>query len=248
MKIHFLGTNGWFDTKTGDTTCILIDAKEAYIILDAGNGIYKIDKYIKNSKKPVYLFLSHFHLDHIIGLHALEKFRFKQGLHIYSQKGSKRLLNLIIAKPFSMPFAKLPFKTFLHEIGEGAFRKPLPFKTKYLLHASKCLGYRFKIEGKVITFCTDTGYCKGLLELARGADLLITECAYASGQVVKSWPHLNPESATQAAKEAGVKKLALVHFDAGIYDNFKKREFALKTATTIFKNTIKVKDGSQIVI
>lgn len=53
MKVIFLGTNGWYDTKTGNTTCILIETDDYFIILDAGNGIYKIDQYIR-SKKPIH--------------------------------------------------------------------------------------------------------------------------------------------------------------------------------------------------
>ena len=69
MKIYFLGTMGWFDTKLGNTLCVLVDTGKEYIIFDAGTGFSKIDNYIKD-KRPIYLFLSHFHLDHIIGLHA----------------------------------------------------------------------------------------------------------------------------------------------------------------------------------
>jgi ribonuclease BN (tRNA processing enzyme) len=36
MKIIFLGTNGWYDTKTGNTVSILIVTKEHNIVLDAG--------------------------------------------------------------------------------------------------------------------------------------------------------------------------------------------------------------------
>jgi len=75
MEIIFLGTNGWYDTKTGNTTCTLIETEDYFIILDAGNGLYKIDQYITStSKRPIYLFLSHFHLDHIVGLHIMSKF------------------------------------------------------------------------------------------------------------------------------------------------------------------------------
>ena len=77
MKIIFLGTNGWFSTPTGNTPCILIDAKDHYVIFDAGNGIYKIDKYI-TEEKPISLFISHFHLDHVSGLHNLDKVIFSQ--------------------------------------------------------------------------------------------------------------------------------------------------------------------------
>ena len=52
--VHFLGTNGWFSTNTGDTTCHLLDFQSCYIILDAGNALYKVDKYIVQNK-PIYL-------------------------------------------------------------------------------------------------------------------------------------------------------------------------------------------------
>ena len=63
MKIHFLGTNGWHTTETGDTLCTLIETENEYIVLDAGNAIRKLDKF---EDKPVFLFLSHFHIDHFL--------------------------------------------------------------------------------------------------------------------------------------------------------------------------------------
>ena len=75
MKVTFLGTNGWYDTVTGNTCSVLIQSKEIDIILDAGNGIAKADHYITQDK-PACLFISHFHIDHITGLHTLVKFKF----------------------------------------------------------------------------------------------------------------------------------------------------------------------------
>ncbi|HOW90640.1 MAG TPA: MBL fold metallo-hydrolase, partial [Elusimicrobiales bacterium] len=73
MEIIFLGTNGWYDTGAGNTLCVLIRTRRFDIVLDAGNGLGKLDRYV-DGKKPVYLFLSHFHLDHVSGLHILLKF------------------------------------------------------------------------------------------------------------------------------------------------------------------------------
>ena len=75
---------------------------------DAGNGLYKADRYIKDDL-PVFLFLSHFHLDHIEGLHVLSKFHFKS-LIIFGQKGTKQVLSTIINEPFTVPLeqADLP--------------------------------------------------------------------------------------------------------------------------------------------
>ena len=245
MKVIFLGTNGWYDTGTGNTICVLINTGSEYIILDAGNGLQKIDKYITDDK-PVYLFLSHFHLDHIIGLHILGKFNFLQGIHIYGQRGTKEILNTLINQPFTMPFSGLSYSVDIAELPEE--RKSLPFQMDFkpLLHSSLTLGYRFRLDGKVITYCPDTGYCENAVKLAEDADLLITECAYKSGQQNEEWPHLNPETAARLALEAKAKRLALVHFDADIYRSIDERSDAESNAGSIFDNTIAASDGMQL--
>ncbi len=248
IKIIFLGTNGWYDTETGNTTCVFVETKDYYIVFDAGNGFYKIDKYIKNSKKPIYLFLSHFHLDHIIGLHILDKFKFSQGIRIYGRPGIKNILNKIINKPYTTPLKKLPYCVEIHELVEGTHRIPFTVKCKFLVHAYPCFGYRMEINGKKITFCTDTGICKNLIELAKNADLLITECGLKSGEKNKSWSHLNPEEAAKIAKKSEAKGLALMHFNADKYLNSNERKKARKQAKKIFKNTVATYDGLEIKI
>ncbi len=54
MKIVFLGTNGWYDTDTGNTICTLTETTRNYILLDAGNGIYKAERHIYAHK--IFLF------------------------------------------------------------------------------------------------------------------------------------------------------------------------------------------------
>lgn len=241
MQVIFLGTNGWYDTETGNTVCILIETKNFYIIFDAGNGLYKADKYIKD-EKPVYMFLSHFHLDHICGLHILNKFRFKSGLKIFGPTGTKSVLNTVINQPFTMPIEQLPYEVKLFELPEDQRQLPFYLETKPLLHSSLTLGYRVEVDGKVIAYCPDTDYCENAVELSRNANLLIAECAYKAGQMSEEWPHLNPETASQLAKEANAKQLALVHFDARLYESLDDRRDAEKVAQVIFSNTIAAVD------
>ena len=245
MKIIFLGTNGWYDTKTGNTTCILIEADDYFIILDAGNGIYKIDQYIR-SKKPIHLFLSHFHLDHIVGLHILNKFDFSQGMYIYGQAGTKDILNTIINEPYTIPFDKLPFKVEVYELSEELRNIPFLLEYKYLFHSSRCLGYRFELDGKILTYIPDTGICENAIELAENADLLIAECSFKVGQRNAEWQHLNPEDAVQIAKEANAKKLALVHFDANIYRSLEERIEMQEKMKKEFENLIVTFDNMEI--
>jgi ribonuclease BN (tRNA processing enzyme) len=225
MRVVFPGTNGWYDTCTGNTVCTLIESKDKFIVLDAGNGIYKLNRYIpENSDKQVYLFLSHFHLDHIEGLHTLNKLRFRHGLKIFGQKGTVDILGVLLKEPFTVPLARMPYKIEIFDLPESASKVPFLEDFRFLRHASDCLGYRFNIDGMIVTYCTDTGICENLLALAKNADLLITECSFRFGQSSNEWPHLNPEDAVRVAKEANSKRLALTHFDANRYPSLDNRK------------------------
>lgn len=249
VKIVFLGTNGWYTTETGNTTCVLIETEKSYIVLDAGNGIYKLGNYIKDGKKPVYLFLSHFHLDHISGLHILNKFKFKQGLTICCYIGGKNILNTIMNQPYTIASSKLPFKIRIKELGTG-WHKNFPFKlkSKKFIHASKCFGYRFEFDNKVVSYCTDTGYCREAVELSDNADLVIAECTLRHDQKITVWPHLNPKTVARLAKEAHAKRLALIHFDADNYRTSTERKKAEFVSKKIFRNVFAANDGMVVKI
>lgn len=265
MRVVFLGTNGWYDTDTGNTICTFIETDKYYIVLDAGNGIYKLDQHIKTDTKPIYLFLSHFHLDHIEGLHILSKFRFKQGIHIYGQKGTINKLNTIINQPYTVNFEDLVMDIHIHELDEGIYNinaegnvETLADETslneefqfivtsKFLIHASPCLGYRIQTNNKIITYGTDTGICPELIELANDADLLITECSFKIGQKNEKWPHLNPEDAIKVAIKSRAQKLALTHFDANIYRKIEERTEIKEKMKNTFKNINIAYDNKEI--
>src|SRR4030042_5116485 len=237
MKITFLGTNGWYDTNTGNTICILIETNQYIIILDAGNGLHKIDKFIRFDK-PAFLFLSHFHLDHIEGLHILNKFTFFSGLTILGQPGAKETLNKIINKPFTIPLGELPFSVEIQEIDEGLYKTPFSFKCHYLSHSVPTLGFRYHLDQKIVTYCPDTGYCEVAVKLAKNADLLISECAFKNSEISEDWPHLSPEIAAQIARKAHAKRLALIHFDPARYRTFSERNQAKRAAQKIFPHVI----------
>jgi ribonuclease BN (tRNA processing enzyme) len=243
LKVIFLGTNGWYDTPTGNTICTLLRTDQYDIILDAGIGFYKIDHYIpEGDEKPATLLLSHFHLDHIYGLHMLVKCRFPHGLTLCGPAGTRRILDMIVNSPFTVSLERLPFATEVCELPEEAGRLPFPLDAKPLLHSGVTLGYRFLLDGKIIAYCPDTGYCDNAVALARDADLLIAECAYKSGEADESWPHLNPESAARIAVEANAKRLILTHFAAGTYLTLEERKVSEKAAQAIFPNTLAAVD------
>ncbi len=245
MKVVFLGTNGWFDNESGNTVSVLVQAQDCDIIFDAGNGIAKADRYI-SQEKPVHLFLSHFHIDHIVGLHTLVKYRFREGLKIYTMPGGSALLHTFVGKPFTVPLADLPYPVRTIELEEGVHKVPFSVECRPLVHPAPCYGYRVEIDGKVIAFCTDTGVCDNVVALGRGADLLITECALRPGEESPGWPHLNPQDAIGMAKRAGAKRLALVHFGAEIYKDLAERRAVQDEFGKICPGLIAATDGLEI--
>lgn len=245
-KVILLGTNGWYDSPTGRTVCALVMEPGFSLVLDAGFGFAGLDAYI-DADLPVYLFLSHFHLDHTVGLHTLAKYRFNAGLKIFGQPGTRHNLFSLLGSPFSIPPDQFAYPIEIHELPEGQDTLPFRVSALPLVHADPCLGFRFELPGgKVLTYCTDTGYTENAVRLARGADLLVTECSLLPGVTDDGWPHLNPELAARIAFEAGARRLVLTHFDARSYRTPADRQAAAEAARRIFPQTQAGQDGLAI--
>ena len=247
MKVVFLGTNGWYDTETGNTVCTLVQTEHYDIIFDAGNGIHRADRYIDGGK-PAFLFLGHFHVDHIEGLHILAKFRFSKGLVICGPTGSREILGTFLNAPFTIPLSLLPYSVRILEMPAETAALPFPAEALPLRHSTLTMGYRIEIDGRTVAYCSDTGYCENAVTLGRSADLIITECAYKKGQSLEEWPHLNPETAARIACEADAKRLALTHFDAEVYRSLPERKESEALAAGIFAATTAGIDGLEIII
>ena len=247
IKVTFLGTNGWYSTDTGVTLCTLVESDDFYIILDAGEGLSRIDRYVVKNK-PIYIFLSHFHLDHIIGLHTLCKNDFPQGVKICGPIGIEETLKKVITPPFTGSFSDLNFPVEFVELNDGVNDIGFNVTAKELVHASCCFGYRLELDDKVIAYCTDTGPCENISMLSQSADLAIYECSLLPDEVNDDWPHLNPKDSAKAALESSVKKMVMTHFNPLIYKTILDRERAVNDAKEVFKDVVLAKDGASLVL
>jgi len=75
------------------------------------------------------------------------------------------------------------------------------------------VGYRVESEYGVVAITGDTAPSEGMIELAKGADVLIHEAAFLEEiiEARKMWSHSGPAGAGRVAQAAGVKKLVLTH-------------------------------------
>jgi len=88
---------------------------------------------------------------------------------------------------------------------------PVTLRTAPVPHTPSSLAFRIESStGQSVVFSGDTDHSDGLSDLARGADLLVCECAAPEGMKVKG--HLTPSEAGRIARAAGVGTLLLTHF------------------------------------
>jgi ribonuclease BN (tRNA processing enzyme) len=244
VEITFLGTRGWYPKK-GQTACVLVETKGGNYILDAGTGVYWIDDFADFSK-PTCLLLSHFHLDHILGITAFQKIIKGKKLTIYGQKGVKKAVDRIMRKPiypyyFDSPLfnVKVGFKELKRE--QKIFDSVV--KTAHLSHADPVIGIRIENNGRSFVYATDTLPCEATVNLARNCDVLVHE-TYFSDEDLKgvkiNTGHSSPKGAARIAKEAGAKGLFLFHFNPE-YDE-KTISRMVESAREVFKNTFASKD------
>ena len=84
MTIYILGSAGWIPG-TNETSCIMVENKGELFILDAGTGVSNIRRYTHILEKydTVHLLLSHYHLDHMIGLIYIDPFIREKRFRVY---------------------------------------------------------------------------------------------------------------------------------------------------------------------
>lgn len=225
----------------------LIESEKYYVIFDAGDGIYKLDQYIKKDK-PIFLFLTHVHLDHTFGFHIFPKFKFKNKITVFLFKELEKDLHNLVQHPFAMPFSEMRIKVDVKGINTGKNKIPFPFECLRLLHGDPTYGYRLELDGKIIAYCLDTGICDNAKKLGKNADILIHECSNKLGISSGQWGHSDPAEAAGVAKEAGAKKLFLTHFSSNQFYSLAEIKQAENQARKIFKNTWAAKDDMQIKI
>ncbi len=100
-------------------------------------------------------------------------------------------------------------------------------------------------KGLKVTYCTDTRPTAGLVENARGADLLICEGMYGEPDKLikaKENKHMTMYEAARVAAQAQVPALWLTHYSPSLTHP----EEYIKEVRKIFENTVAARDGRTI--
>ncbi len=154
-------------------------------------------------------------------------------------------------------------ETFGWRLEEAAGRRMLPDRLEALRIVGEAIG-RLQRDGSIeaggrvvgveevseprpgqrFAFVMDTRLCDAAFELAEGADMLVCESTYLTGEedLARGYGHLTAAQAATIAAEAGVRLLVLTHYS----QRYPDESPLLEEARTIFPDVVAATDLTRI--
>lgn len=219
------------------TTCFSLETPDGILIVDAGTGIHSLAKAFRaaDTTKPMALFFTHFHLDHLVGLPGFSPlYQAGSTLRLYGASPSQAhpwpdLLTQLLDEPYwPVPLRKTPSSVTYHDLDSLPGPVQLfgaEIRWCELTHTQRCLGYRIAVPNHQLVILTDhesqLHVGPDLVSFAAGADTLIVDAQYCPEEYVthRGWGHGTWGDATTLAQQTGAKHLLLTHHDPARTDS-----------------------------
>ena len=218
MRVTILGAGTAIPATGRSPSGIYVRIGGEHVVLDAGAGtLQRLQRIGVTFLDLDRLFFTHFHPDHCLDLVSI-LFAMRipwpartKPLTIYGPRGLRRLYRQLNTA-FQGWMTPKTYRLTIREIGPTSLRlKGYTVRTKRMNHyTTGALGYRLTAGGTSVTYSGDTDYCREIVQLGRGANLLILECSMTDERKVKG--HLTPSECGRIAQEASCRRLALTHF------------------------------------
>ncbi len=214
MRLVLLGTTGYHPSDRRHTPCMMLP--QCGIMLDAGTAMFRAAAYLETRELDI--FLTHAHLDHVIGLTYLFSLLYVHPLDRITVHGDPQKLAAIDEHMFSEHlFPKKPPYELRPLAGEVSLSRGGRLTHFPLEHQGGAIGFRLDWPGHSMAYVTDTTAAAGAdyVKKIRGVDLLVHECYFPDAYA--DWAQKTGHSCTtpvaQLAREAQVGRLVLVHLN-----------------------------------
>lgn len=222
MNLTIIGCSGSYPGPESPASCYLVEAEAEgrrwSVLLDFGNGALGALQRYREVDEIDAVIISHLHPDHCMDLcsyYVVRNYdplkRFTRRLPIYAPHGAEERLTRAYAvdKPENLSTAY----EFIDLYDRGTFGVgPMTFTTYAVNHPVEAYGIRVEGDSAILAYTGDTDTCDALLDLERGADLVLSDAAFVDGRDdAMKGVHLSGSRAARAAKDAGAKRLMLTH-------------------------------------
>ena len=242
----------------GNTTCFQLEVEDRQILFDCGTGLRSVQHSLATDPSEFVVFLTHYHWDHLQGIPVFAPLYLPGNTFTFygpapSQGSVEDVIDAVIRPPwFPVSFrdaaADVSCLPVPAEVSIGDVR----IRSFPLSHPDPVVGYRIDGPNRSIVLATDHesgthAVDAGLIDLARGADVLIHDGQYTPSDYVDfriGWGHSTWEHATKAAVESGVDELFLTSHDPDHSDA--DLDTIEEEARAVFANTTAIREGTAI--
>lgn len=217
MRVTVLGGSGAWPTADAACSGFLLQHEGFSLLVDAGYAVLPRLLQLMPAEQVDAVYISHRHPDHCADLNPLLRARGLGGadpapLPVYAPH---RALDAVLAldRPGMLDDALVRHD---FEPGAGFSVGPFELRTALLPHSVPNAAVRVAAGGHAVVYTGDGGPDPALVELARGADVLIAEATQPEVQIDGEHGLLSTaREAARQAEQAGVGRLVLTHMWPG---------------------------------
>jgi ribonuclease BN (tRNA processing enzyme) len=219
MKLTVVGCSGSAPGPKSAASSYLVEHDGFRLLLDLGNGAFGSLLALADPATIDAVFLSHLHADHCLDIAPFVVWHRYSGratdghVPLYAPVAAERRLALAYSDDgdgITDVFDFVP-------VGPGSFTLgPFEVTLARTAHPVECYAIRLTAGGRSLVYTGDTGPCERVVDLARGADVLLAEAAHPPGPDLPGGLHLTGREAGEHAAAAGVGRLLLTHIPAWV--------------------------------
>lgn len=245
LKVKIWGTRGsmaapYSDRMIfgGNTACVSAQWDKEVAIFDCGTGIRALAEELlpqfQDGVNVFHIFISHVHLDHVIGL-PFFPFIYKKDciLHFYGASDEKMSFEQRMKQVAGPPYWPVSLdaagaEMYWHDVNSGD-RIDLPggavVRALHSNHPDCTLIFRLEKEDASMVYGLDyeltEDFASEYKEFIASCDLLLFDGMYSDSEIdqYRGFGHSTWEQGVQVAEECQVKRLCISHHDWGKTDN-----------------------------
>jgi len=216
MEILFLGTGTAVPVRQHSPAGLIIKTEGRCLLFDIGPGTLGRLQLVDVTYDQIdQLLLTHLHPDHTLDLATLMlAFNYAPNaartaaFPITGCRGVEAFFKRMV--DLYPEVAPVSFELQFQEVYRDEFSiGNIGVRSAPTAHTPESVAYRVSIEKHSIVYSGDAAPRGELVQLAQGADVLISECSFPQGWETED--HLNADTVAEIARQAGVKSLVVTH-------------------------------------